>query len=274
MCNSYTKNNPLQLFRILTFIRMIKTLELKGYKEAHPYPHGCFDNFLETSFANNLHSEIIGIEDSKWDRYENPFESKYTLRDKWSFPEYLKQLFVTFESDTFIKNLSEITGHDLLLDETRNFWGVHKYKAGDKLDIHVDAGYHPANGLKKQVTLGLYLSKDWGEKDGCELEIWEGSSAADPEPKLTRLSKKISPVFNRLVLFDCADNAWHGNPEPCMKDGRIFITISYMSNNMLYMNKKVKAYFIKRPNDPDDPEKDRLRMLRADPARYKEIYRT
>ena len=31
--------------------------------------------------------------------------------------------------------------------------------------------------------------------------------------------------------------------------------------------------FISRPSDPEDPEKDHLRFLRADPERYKEIYR-
>jgi hypothetical protein len=35
----------------------------------------------------------------------------------------------------------------------------------------------------------------------------------------------------------------------------------------------MKALFIKRPEDPVDPEKDRLRLLRADPERYKEVYR-
>ena len=252
---------------------MFSEIIANDYKEKMPYPHCVFDNFLDFEFASKLQSEILGLEDSLWDRYENPFESKFTLREKHAFPKHLFELFAHFESKDFLSKLSEITGHNLLLDTSRNFWGVHKYKKGDKLDIHVDAGYHPSNGLKKQITLGLYLSKDWSINDGCELELWEGSSAAEASPKIEKLSIKIAPLFNRLVLFDCADNAWHGNPEPCLKDDRVFITISYLSENMSYENKRVKALFIKRPLDPDDAEKDKLRLLRADPMRYKEIYR-
>jgi hypothetical protein len=35
----------------------------------------------------------------------------------------------------------------------------------------------------------------------------------------------------------------------------------------------MKAFFIARPSDPVDKEKDKLRLLRADPEKYKEIYR-
>ena len=81
-----------------------------------------------------------------------------------------------------------------------------------------------------------------------------------------------------IILFECNDYAWHGNPEPVIcKDGekRIFLTLSYLSNKYdeVFENKKQKAYFIKCPNDPVDEEKDKLRLLRCDPIKYKEIYR-
>ena len=34
-----------------------------------------------------------------------------------------------------------------------------------------------------------------------------------------------------------------------------------------------KAFFVKRPEDPQDSEKDKLRLLRADTEKYKEVYR-
>lgn len=86
----------------------------------------------------------------------------------------------------------------------------------------------------------------------------------------------IEPKFNRLILFSCNDYSWHGNPNPtnCPDDAkRIFITISYMSNNTKDTNKRVKALFVKRPEDPEDLLKDNLRLLRADAEKYKDIYR-
>jgi Rps23 Pro-64 3,4-dihydroxylase Tpa1-like proline 4-hydroxylase len=250
----------------------IRILSLKG----DPFPYGKLDDFLHEDFAKKLQKEILSVPSDSWDRYDNPFEQKYTLRDKFNFPPLLKNLFQELTSDSFVSNLSELSGHSLMLDDTRNFWGVHTYGPGDKLDIHVDAGLHPTLGLKKQVTLGIYLSYDWKEEYGCNLEIWRGENSANNGAKLIEKADSISPLFNRLVLFVCNDYAWHGNPEPAKcpdTSKRIFITLSYLSENFEDQNKRMKAFFIARPSDPSDEEKDKLRLLRADPEKYKEIYR-
>jgi hypothetical protein len=247
------------------------------YNKIKPFPYTSQDNILNEDFANNLQREIINIPEEAWDRYENPFESKFTLRDKYNFPENLKKLFEELESEEFIIMLSNICGFKLFRDPTRNFWGVHKYNNGDKLDIHVDAGLHPTTKQKKQVTFGIYLSANWKEEYGCELEIWRGDNAESNEAKLYEKVASIAPMFNRMVMFTCNDYAWHGNPEPakCPEDSkRIFITISYLSENYEDKNKRQKAFFVARPDDIQDDEKDKLRLLRADPERFKNVYRT
>jgi hypothetical protein len=246
------------------------------YKSKFPYPYALQDNFLNEDFAKSLQKEILDIKKQDWDRYDNPFEQKYTLRDKYNFQPLLVKLFNELTTNDFLNKLSEIVGYKLILDSTRNFWGVHIYEPGDKLDIHVDAGYHPTLKLKKQTTLGIYLSYEWKEEYGCELEIWRGDNCAKDDAKIYEKIDKISPIFNRLILFNCNDFAWHGNPEPSrgsVESRRIFITISYLSENFNDNNNKVKAFFVSRPNDPKDEEKDKLRFLRADPEKYKEIYR-
>lgn len=239
-----------------------------------PYWYMKQDNFINHHFAIAVQNEILNIPDSEWDRYENPFEKKFTLRNKYNFPPCLNYLFTQITSDEFIQQLSDIIGKKLLLDETRNFWGVHKYNTGDKLDIHVDAGLHPTMNIKKQLTLGIYLSKDWNIDSGCELEIWDGENASKNDAKLIRKIDSIQPKFNTLVLFNNNDFSWHGNPTPTKGNfKRIFITCSYLSEDLNYDNKRKKAFFVKRPEDPEDQEKDILRLIRADPEKYKEIYR-
>jgi Rps23 Pro-64 3,4-dihydroxylase Tpa1-like proline 4-hydroxylase len=253
------------------------TINANDYQALTPYPYGLQDEFLDADFAKELQHEILSLTMDKWDRYDNPFEQKYTLRDKYAFPSRLGQLFDKLQSDEFVTELSAVTGWPLKLDTTRNFWGVHIYKPGDYLDIHVDAGRHPTLNLKKQVTLGIYLSANWKEEYGCKLEIWRGTSAAAKDPHITEKITSIAPVYNRMILFNCNDNAWHGNPNPSSgpaESRRIFITISYLSDNSIDENHRVKAYFVSRPEDPPNPEKDALRLLRADPERYKEMYRT
>ena len=246
------------------------------YQSRQPFPYTFQNNILDNKFAKDLQTEILEIDDNAWDRYQNPFEKKFTLRDKFNFPPNLKRLFDELEMDYFVNKLSKLCGHSLTIDVTRNFWGVHKYNQGDKLDIHVDAGLHPITKQKKQLTLGIYLSSNWKEEYGCELEIWKGDNAGMNNPILIEKVDSIAPLFNRLIIFTCNDMAWHGNPEPVvgpMEAKRIFITISYLSENYSDQNKRMKALFIARPDDPEDTEKDIMRRLRADPDKYKDIYR-
>lgn len=253
------------------------TITKEDYQNQKPFSYAFQDNFLESSFALTCQEEILQLPENAWDRYENPFESKFTLRDKYAFPEHCKKLFEIFESEGFISQLSKICGYKLLKDPTRNFWGIHKYKQGDKLDIHVDAGLHPTTKQKKQVTLGLYLSKFWKEEYGCQLEIWSGENAVSNTAKLFHKVESIAPMFNRLILFTCNDVSWHGNPEPatCPDEAyRIFVTISYLSENYDDLNKRQKAFFVARPSDPVDEQKDMMRLLRADPEKYRDVYRT
>ena len=244
--------------------------------QKQPFPYIFQDNTLHEKYAKQLQEEILAIPQDAWDRYSNPFEDKWTLRDKYAFPPLLQQLFEELESEKVVEELSRICGYKLLLDPTRNFWGVHTYNNGDKLDIHVDAGLHPVTKQKKQLTLGLYLSANWKAEYGCELEIWKGECAGLEMPKLVKKVTSIAPLYNRMILFTCTDYAWHGNPEPVQGPDdakRIFITISYLSHNTEDENKRMKALFVARPGDPIDEEKDKMRLLRADPDKYKEVYR-
>ena len=199
------------------------------------------------------------------------------MRDKNNLPKHCSKLFNLLTSDNTLKQLSIITGEQLFNDPTKNWWGIHKYDNGDYLDIHSDAGIHPKTRQKKHLTLGIYLSKDWKEENKRHLEIWKGDSINNSNPTLTKLVTKILPSFNKLVIFDNTNNAWHGNPNPVNisnNEKRIFVTISYLSNihSDLYDNNREKAFFIKLPNEPENTEKDKLRLLRADPKKYKLVY--
>lgn len=257
---------------------MIKKFEqyAERYQNTKPFPYYVLDDALDETVALKIQQEILALPPEKFDRYNNPFEQKHTLRDKNDLPPCLNELFCFLESQTFVDRLSEFAGYPLLVDSTRNFHGVHLYENGDSLDIHVDAGIHPTLKHKKQITIGLYLSHNWKESYGCELEIWQGTNAGKEHAEIYKCVEKIAPIFNRMIFFTNTDNSWHGNPVPaqCPSDAnRIFITMSYLSHNTTFDNKRQKAFFVKRPQDPDDAQKDKLRLLRCDPEKYSEVYR-
>ncbi len=251
-----------------------------------PFPYLIQDNILDEKLAYRIQEEIINSDVDKWDRYENPFESKFTWKNKNNLPEFTNKLFTYLSSIYFMNHLRNLVNIELQNDVNKNWWGIHKFKNGDKLDIHLDAGYHPINNKKKYLTLGIYLSKDWKEENQGYLELWEGYNIYDKNynnKKLIKCKEKILPKFNRLILFINTDNSWHGAPEPCIinnNEHRIFLTISYLidseniknTNLNNLQNKYKKAYFINRPNDIIDAEKEKLKKLRLDPEKCKQIY--
>lgn len=284
-----SKINPFTKFELKQYLHNLKLIKLpeeevlnmnidsEVFKNTKPFPYVKLEHSLDEVFAKKVQEEILNINDEHWDRYQNPLEHKFTLRDKNNMPENCTKLFETLTSKDFLDYLSSIMGYEIKNDPTKNWWGVHKYDDGDHLDIHVDAGLHPQTKQKKQLTLGIYLSKDWKEENGGHLEMWEGENASNNNAKIIQCVDKILPQFNTLVLFECNDYAWHGNPKPVVcKNGekRIFVTLSYVSEQFDDLNKKQKAFFVKRPEDPENEEKDKIRLMRCDPEKYKEVYRT
>lgn len=271
--------NPLNKIELKTYLESLGLIEQKplftipissvSYNSTLPYPYVVIDNILPTSFALKCQEEILNTPQEQWDRYSNPFEQKYTLRNKNNLPSTVNELFSYLTSDFFVSHISSIVGEKLYIDPNKNWWGVHTYDNGDYLDIHSDAGLHPVTKQKKHVTIGIYFSYKWNEKNGGHHEIWSGDSNVSNNAKLYECTNRVLPSFNKLVMFTCNDYAWHGNPVPvsCSNgEKRIFLTVSYVSENhsKQFSNSRTKAFFIKRPEDLEDPEKDKLRLLRAD----------
>jgi Rps23 Pro-64 3,4-dihydroxylase Tpa1-like proline 4-hydroxylase len=259
------------------FINKLLSIIPIEYQTTKPYPHCVLEDILDKTFAKKCQKEIIELPLDMWDRYNNPFEQKFTLRDKSSFPENCKKLFDILTSQEVLDVLSNIVGEKLYNDTSKNWWGVHMYENRDYLDIHSDAGNHPITKQNKHLTLGIYLSYKWLEENRGHLELWDGESVLNNEAKLYECFNRILPSFNRMIMFTNTTNAWHGNPEPVVihnEEKRIFVTLSYVSDKHdgVMENNREKAFFISRPGDPLNLEKDNLRLLRCDANKCSKIY--
>lgn len=270
----------LRLFTLCYPLRCELSLYHEEYVNNQPFPHIVIDHALNLSMATQIRKEIMAIEESEFDRYSNPFEQKLTLRDKNHLPPYCSQLFQYLTSEDFVSQLSKCVGIQLVNDEYKHYWGIHKYEKGDKLDIHVDAGIHPFNLKKKCVTVGFYFSDDdWKDEYGGFLELWKGDKASLEDPQIDRCVKCIAPLFNRMIIFTNTDYSWHGSPDPleCPDDVcRAFLTISYLSDYVDPLdNQRQRAFFCPRPDESENAIslKNQLKNLRASNDYCANIYR-
>lgn len=190
-----------------------------NYKNALPFPHIVIDNFLDKKIAEIAYGELSKFD--VWD-YDPTDYSKKAQQSKFFMPSpnyevdletMRKNSVIAFQILQFLNSaitirfLEKLTGiENLIADPTFTGGGYHKIKSGGKLAIHADYNIHPHTKLHRRINLLVYLNPNWVEEWGGNLELWNKT--------LTEKTHDISPMFNRAVIFNITDEAYHGHPEP------------------------------------------------------------
>lgn len=207
---------------------------------------------------------------SAFDRYDNPFEQKWTLREKTNLPPMLARAFDHLNHEWLGLAQDRWGSIELRRDDARHYMGLFRYEHGDHLDVHVDAGICPLNGLRKAVTTLLYL----GDGALSPLEFWNGDKCTVKEPVIENLAAQVWPKHGTLVQFTNEDDAWHGVPRQVGAD-RYVLTVSYLisPSEAAAKNPRTRAFFVPRPGDIWGDDKFALRDARADEAQHASVYR-
>lgn len=220
------------------------------------------------NLANRMLDEVQSLPREAFDRYDNPFERKWTFRDKTALPDDLNFMLGALESSWLHTARELFNDPGLLPDVTRHYVGLFVYDENDHLAVHVDAGIHPITTQRKAATALLYL----GQGDG-DLEFWSGSNCTDDNPQVIRLQATIHIAPGMLVLFENDDYAWHG-VQRNQGEPRIVLTASYLTDDLSkFKNNRQRAYFVPRPNERWLAPMIALRDKRADARAFSEAYR-
>lgn len=175
-----------------------------------PFPHYVIDDFINIEMANKLSDEFLPYDSDGWFVYDNPLEVKKACNNWYHFPPATYQFFQYLNSPHFINTLREITGIELFADHGLHGAGWHIQGNGSKLNVHQDYSLHPKLNLQRKINLIYYLTPDWQEEWGGNLEFWSHDEETNlPKEKI----KTIENKFNRVVLFDASQNSWHGFAE-------------------------------------------------------------
>jgi Rps23 Pro-64 3,4-dihydroxylase Tpa1-like proline 4-hydroxylase len=228
---------------------LISKEKKNDYLNANPFPSIILDDFFNDTFLNKVLEEFpdLSKEDSS-QNYKNKNEVKYTNNNYKNFPNTIKQLFDFMNSNSFLEFLQKITSIEekLVSDKDLNGGGLHEIKDGGKLKIHTDFSRHPTLDLDRRINILIYLNKNWDKNYGGDLEFWNQD--------MSLCKKKISPNFNKLVIFSTNDFSNHGHPDPinCPDNfSRKSIALYYFSkgrpvSDLNNKNFKNKTYFKNR----------------------------
>jgi hypothetical protein len=178
------------------------------FSEAAPFPHIVFDNFLPEDIIERVNKSWPDAPQRGDINFNNQvFVDKKKLVMPWDCALEIRELFNFFNSSAFIIFLEALTGIDGLIPDPHFFGGgLHEIRSGGRLGVHADYRINKKLRLVRRLNLILYFNKGWSEDYGGSLELWDR--------KITRKIKSISPISNRVVIFETDSESFHGHPEP------------------------------------------------------------
>jgi hypothetical protein len=175
------------------------------YRSAKPFPHLALENLFSEHLLERVVDEMLPLGDANWVRHDDEQIRQFNLRSALDLGRAGSQLVAFLHSAGFLYFLSEITGiWELLPDPYLQGAGYHRIPRGGKFDVHVDRNIAYSTGLVRRVSLLIYLNKDWKHEYGGQLELWSKDG--------NRREVVIEPIFNRTVIFEIADENYHGVP--------------------------------------------------------------
>jgi Rps23 Pro-64 3,4-dihydroxylase Tpa1-like proline 4-hydroxylase len=184
-------------------------------QNAPSFPHFCLDNFLEESFANEVHDSFPSY--SEAENLGKSFaavneKKKIQISDSKKFPPAIYKLHEILASKEFIEKVSDIMGiKNLIADPTMMGGGIHETNAGGHLDVHVDFNYNEELDLHRRVNILIYFNKDWHADYGGYLDLWDKD--------VKNCLGSYAPIFNRAAGFNTNEISWHGvTPLTCPAD--------------------------------------------------------
>ncbi len=181
----------------------------KYYRENTPFPHIVFENFFKSEFLKKVLEEFPDLSKiSKSEKYNSKNEVKLSYNQYENFSYNTKILIDYLNSKKFLNFLNGLTSvnEELISDPELSGGGLHQIKRGGVLKIHTDFNKHPKLNIDRRLNLLLYLNENWQESYGGKLELWDHD--------MKKAVKKISPNFNKVVIFSTNDFSNHGHPEP------------------------------------------------------------
>ncbi len=237
----------LQQTKIVEYDRLNNQLTdlSKQYQQAHPYPHIVLENFLDPATLEQCIKEFDQLNEADgWINYVHYNEKKRGLNKFDLLPETIKSTINELNSPQFLELLSTLTGiKGLIKDDHLEGGGVHQSRVGGYLNIHADFTVHPHHRhWQRRVNVLVYLNKGWQDEWGGQLELWDKQMKA--------CEKKVSPVFNRCVIFNTDHDSYHGHPEPmtCPEDAfRRSIALYYYTNEKKPLRRA--THYMARPGE-------------------------
>ena len=167
----------------------------------HPFPHAVVDGLLDPNVAQAISNELPSPDAPVWASVEHSHQvGKLACEDVTKLPPVIQTIAHSLLRPELAVSLRQFNrGERVYPDPYFSNGGLHAMCPSGHLSPHCDPDFHTLTGLRRAVTLVLFLTTA-GPDDGGELVLY---SAGKP-------SKVIKSVAGRCVIFSNNAKSIHG----------------------------------------------------------------
>lgn len=204
-------------------LKQLALAQRDAYREARPYPHAVFDQFLGAARARELAQSFPGPDHPGWLRRDYAEQSARLNQLQRSGFEgvawQIRHLLAELSSMAFLDFLGTLTGIEgLIPDPHFRGAGLALTLPGGHLALHADFNRDRTRHLLRKITVLYYLADGWAESWGGALELWDEAR--------TRCEQAYFPLLDRMIVMAHGDTFWHGHPAPlACPEGRYRATV-------------------------------------------------
>jgi Rps23 Pro-64 3,4-dihydroxylase Tpa1-like proline 4-hydroxylase len=179
------------------------------FNSKKPFRFTSFENFFTAESAEKILTNYPSIENGKWDGTTYIDQKNKFQKTNFESGSIFEQVFTEMNSPEFLEWLEKVCKIDALIGDSELFGGgLHQSTNGAFLNVHIDYNIHPKTKYHRRLNVLVYMNKDWKDEYEGHIELWDLS-----DNNKTQLAK-ISPNFNRCVIFETNEISFHGHPKP------------------------------------------------------------
>jgi Rps23 Pro-64 3,4-dihydroxylase Tpa1-like proline 4-hydroxylase len=194
----------------------------KQWTQSAPINHFIVDDLLPEDWVRSIRSAFPSPETMTL--RSSLRELKYVAAQMNRYNPLLEEIIYAFQDPELVQTVEQITGlRSLEPDSLLYAGGISLMGQGHFLNPHVDNSHDKFRQRYRVLNLLYYVSPDWSEGHGGNLELWPEGPGGKP---VTIVSK-----LNRLVVMVTHQKSWHSVSRSVNHEDRCCVSNYYFSKH-------------------------------------------